>query len=393
MSNKRTSAISHRDHRARLLATAKCFPLAVVAPANKVRAMAMDLIRRPRRLRRTAGIRALVAENRLLVEDLVQPLFVIDGSGEGEAIPSMPGQFRLPIEHLKVAVRELWSLGIRAVALFPSLETNLKDSEGTEALNPSTLGLRAIRAVKETVPEMVVITDVALDPYTSHGHDGVLSADGTEVENDRTVEILAQMAVLQARAGADFVAPSDMMDGRVGAIRATLDAAGQSTTGVIAYSAKFNSAYYGPFRDAVGSAQAAGTRLLGKETYQLNPANAREAALEVALDIEEGADIVMVKPAGPYLDIVRQTAERSAVPVAAYQVSGEYAQIHAAAAAGWLDLRRCRDESLLAIKRAGADLILTYFARDWARDAQGDTAEPNAASLAYLPHYATAEGI
>lgn len=213
---------------------------------------------------------------------------------------------------------------------------------------------------------MTVITDIALDPYTTHGHDGVLSADGLDVANDRTVEILSKMAVLHARAGVDLVAPSDMMDGRIGEIRRALDAAGFTGTGILAYAVKFNSAYYGPFRDAVGSAKAAGTKLLNKATYQLNPANRREALVELRLDEAEGADIVMVKPAGLYLDIIREVRDATHKPVAAYQISGEYAQIHAAARLGWLDLARCRHESLLAIKRAGADLILTYFAKDMA---------------------------
>jgi porphobilinogen synthase len=225
--------------------------------------------------------------------------------------------------------------------------------------------------VKAALPDLVVITDVALDPYTSHGHDGVLTAARDDVDNDRTVAILAEMAVLQARAGVDFVAPSDMMDGRVGAIRRALDAAGATNTGILAYSAKYNSAYYGPFRDAVGSAQAAGTRLLSKATYQMNPANRREAVTEVLLDDAEGADILMVKPAGLYLDIIRDVREATRKPVAAYQISGEYAQLQAAARLGWLDLARCRRESLVAIKRAGADLILTYFAKDMARELRG----------------------
>jgi porphobilinogen synthase len=252
------------------------------------------------------------------------------------------------------------------VALFPKLDAKLKDAEGTLALHDDGLILRAVRAVKQAVPELTVMTDIALDPYTNHGHDGVLNAAGTDVENDRTVGILAKMSVLHARAGVDLVAPSDMMDGRVLAIRRALDAAGYTDTGIMAYSAKFASAYYGPFREAVGSAQAAGTRLLSKATYQLNPANRRSAVIEAVLDVAEGADIVMIKPAGPYLDIIRDVRTATKKPVAAYQVSGEYAQIHAAARLGWLDLARCRDESLLAIKRAGADMILTYFARDMA---------------------------
>lgn len=343
--------------------------------------MSFEGMPRPRRLRRTPAIRSLVTETVLRVDDLIQPLFVIEGEGAPEPIDSMPGQMRFPLKALCKEVWELYQLGIRAIVLFPKLDPSLKSARAEEALNPETLVLRAVRAIKQVQPEMVVITDVALDPYTSHGHDGVLTEDGSDVANDETVGILVKMALLQAEAGVDFVAPSDMMDGRVRAIREALDLAGFTQTGVIAYAAKFKSAYYGPFRDAVGSAQAAGTTLLGKDTYQLNPANAREAAREVELDLEEGADIVMVKPAGPYLDIVRQTAECSNVPVAAYQVSGEYAQIHAAARLGWLDYKRSRDESLLAIKRAGADLILTYFAKEWAREAAGLGLMPGAAKM------------
>jgi porphobilinogen synthase len=322
---------------------------------------------RPRRLRRTPAIRDLVRECAVTTNDLIQPLFVVDGDAPPADIASMPGQQRLNIRDLCGECASLFELGIRAVALFPSLEAGLKSPDGAEALNEDTLVLRAVRAVKRAVPGLQVLTDIALDPYTTHGHDGVLTAAGDDVDNDRTVEILARMAVLNARAGADFVAPSDMMDGRVGAIRLALDQAGLSSCGIVAYAAKFNSAFYGPFRDAVGSASAAGTHLLGKDTYQLDPANARQAARELFLDEAEGADILMVKPAGPYLDIIRMAREETVLPVAAYQVSGEYAQIHAAARLGWLDLERCRDESLLAIKRAGADLILTYFARDYAR--------------------------
>jgi len=327
----------------------------------------LNLPQRPRRLRRYPSRRALVAETVLRVEDLIAPLFVVEGKGKPEEIASMPGVFRLNLADLVKECRELNKLGVPAVALFPKLDADLKDAEGTEALNEETLILRTVRAVKKAVPELTVITDVALDPYTNHGHDGVLNAAMDDVENDNTVEILCAMAVLQAKAGVDFVAPSDMMDGRVGAIRLALDEAGYTDTGILAYSAKYNSAYYGPFRDAVGSAKAAGTNLLNKATYQMNPANRREALSEVALDEKEGADIVMVKPAGPYLDIIREVRNASRKPVAAYQVSGEYAQIHAAAQLGWLDLVRCRDESLLAIKRAGADMILTYFAKDVAK--------------------------
>jgi len=327
----------------------------------------LDLPIRPRRLRRTASLRAMVEETVLRPADFIAPLFVVEGKGRPEPIASMPGVSRLSIRDLVKECRELKKLGVPAVALFPKLDPKLKDADGTQALNRDTLVLRAVRAVKDAVPELTVITDVALDPYTSHGHDGVLNAAKDNVANDATVAILREMAVLQAEAGVDLVAPSDMMDGRVGAIRQALDAAGYTDTAILAYSAKYNSAYYGPFRDAVGSAQAAGTKLLSKATYQMNPANRREAIEEVLQDVAEGADIVMVKPAGLYLDIIREVRNATRRPVAAYQISGEYAQIHAAAKLGWLDLARCRHESLLAIKRAGADLILTYFAKDMAK--------------------------
>ncbi len=323
----------------------------------------LELTHRPRRLRRTASRRVLVEETILRPADFIAPLFVVEGRAAPDPIKSMPGVFRLNLTDLVKECRALAKLGVPAVALFPKLDPKLKDEEGSQALNEDALVLRAVRAVKKAVPELTILTDVALDPYTSHGHDGVLTAAGDDVANDRTVGLLARMAVLQAKAGVDLVAPSDMMDGRVGAIRRALDAAGYTDTGIMAYSAKFNSAYYGPFRDAVGSAQAAGTRLLSKATYQLNPANRREAISEVLLDEAEGADIVMVKPAGLYLDIIRDIREVTRKPLAAYQISGEYAQIHAAAQLGWLDLARCRHESLLAIKRAGADMILTYFAK------------------------------
>jgi porphobilinogen synthase len=327
----------------------------------------LDLTHRPRRLRRTASLRAMVEETVLRPADFIAPLFVVDGQPAPEEIKSMPGVFRLNIADLVKECRALAKLGVPAVALFPKLEAKLKDDEGTLALDADALVLRAVRAVKKAVPGLTVITDVALDPYTNHGHDGVLTSAGDDVDNDRTVGILARMAVLQAQAGVDIVAPSDMMDGRIGAVRKALDEAGYTGTGVMAYSAKFNSGYYGPFRDAVGSAQAAGTKLLSKATYQLNPANRREAIAEALLDESEGADVIMVKPAGLYLDIIRDVRERTNKPVAAYQISGEYAQIHAAARLGWLDLARCSHESLLAIKRAGADMILTYFAKDMAK--------------------------
>lgn len=323
----------------------------------------LDLPRRPRRLRRLPAIRALMAETQVAASDLIAPLFVIDGQGAPEAVASMPGVQRLNIDDLVREATTLAALGVPAIALFPCLDASLKDAAGSGALDSHGLVLRAVRTVKAAVPELVVITDVALDPYTTHGHDGILTADGSDVANDETVAVLCQMAILQAEAGVDFVAPSDMMDGRIGAIRRALDVAGHASTGILAYSAKFASAYYGPFRDAVGSAQAAGPSGIDKRTYQLSPGNRREALTEVELDEAEGADIVMVKPAGPYLDVIREVREATRLPVAAYQVSGEFAQIHAAARAGWLNLEQCRDESLLAIKRAGADMILTYFAR------------------------------
>ena len=310
-------------------------------------------------------MRSLVCENKVTVSDLIQPLFVIEGNGELEPIDSMPGQMRIPLGKLPEVCMKLYQGGIPAVALFPKLEPSLKTAGGDEALNEETLVLRSVRAVKKACPDLLLITDVALDPYTNHGHDGLLNEDGTDVENDRTVAVLQKMAVLNAQAGANFVAPSDMMDGRVGAIREVLDQAGLTETSIMAYSAKFASAYYGPFREAVGSAQAAGTKLLGKHTYQLDPANRRQASLEAELDEDEGADVLMVKPAGAYLDIIRELRESTHLPLAAYQVSGEYAQIHAAAKLGWLDLDKTRDESLLSIKRAGADMILTYFAQDY----------------------------
>ena len=323
----------------------------------------LDLTRRPRRMRRTASLRALASETEVLPQHLIQPVFVIEGEGAPEAIDSMPGIFRLSIKDTVAECRELHGFGVSGVALFPKLDESLKSDDGREALNPNTLVLRAIRAVKAVVPELTVITDLALDPYTEHGHDGLWDAAAQDLANDATVEVLTEMAVLAAEAGVDMVAPSDMMDGRVGAIRSALDDNDFEKTAIMAYSAKFASALYGPFRDAVGSASSAGSHNLNKRSYQLNPANRREALVEIALDEEEGADVLMVKPAGPYLDIIREVREETELPLAAYQVSGEYAQIMAAAEKGWLDLERCRNESLLAIRRAGADMILTYFAK------------------------------
>ncbi len=327
----------------------------------------LNLPRRLRRNRVTPAVRRLVEETRLEVSDLIQPLFVKEGGGAREPVRSMPGVFRFSISALVKECREVHALGIPAVAIFPCIASNRKDALGSHALSSDNLLFRALREVKRVVPGLLVIADVALDPYTSHGHDGLVDGRG-RVLNDETVEVLTQLAVLEAEAGADWVAPSDMMDGRVGAIRNSLDTVGRTGTGILAYSAKFASSYYGPFRDAVGSAKAAGTSGLDKRTYQLNPANVREALLEARLDEEEGADVLMVKPAGPYLDIISRLREQTRLPLAAYQVSGEYAQIHAAAQRGWLDLERARNESLLSIKRAGADMILTYFAKDLARD-------------------------
>jgi len=296
--------------------------------------------------------------------DLIAPLFVKEGGGAPEPVESMPGVVRWPLETVVEEARSLAGLGIPGVALFPVTDPRLKDDRGSAALDPDGLVPRVVRRLKASIPELLVFTDLALDPFTSHGHDGLLTPEGHDVDNDATVEVLARMAVLHAEAGADFVAPSDMMDGRVRAIRSALDAAGHSATGILAYAAKFASAFYGPFRDAVGSASAAGTRALDKRTYQLNPANGREAIADALLDEAEGADVLMVKPAGPYLDVIAALRQATRLPVAAYQVSGEYAQLQAAARLGWLDLERTRDESLLAIKRAGADIILTYFAKE-----------------------------
>lgn len=323
----------------------------------------LDLRRRPRRLRQSASVRALVQETRLTVDDLIAPLFVHAGEDPRIPVASLPGVHRLSLEAVAEEAQVLWGLGVKAVALFPVTPPERKDPNGSEALNPDNLICQAVRAVKKAAPTMIVITDVALDPYTSHGHDGLLNPAGDDVDNDPTVRRLAEMAVLQAVAGSDWVAPSDMMDGRVAAIRSALDAAGRTQTLVLAYSAKFASAFYGPFRDAVGSRSAAGGKYLDKRTYQLNPANPREAIADALLDEAEGADLLMVKPAGPYLDVIRSLRDRTRLPVVAYQVSGEYAALHAAAERGWLDLAAVRDESLLGIKRAGADLIITYFAR------------------------------
>ena len=318
---------------------------------------------RMRRNRRTAWSRRLVAENRLSVDDLIWPVFVHDGKAKRAAIPSMPGVERLSIDLLAQAAGEACELGIPAIALFPATDPAKKTPDGDEALNAENLVCRGVRAIKAACPEIGVMCDVALDPYTTHGHDGLLREG--QIVNDETVAVLCKQAVNQAQAGCDIIAPSDMMDGRVGAIRRALDEAGFDDVQILAYAAKYASAFYGPFRDAVGSAP----NLAGgdKKTYQMDPANGDEALREVALDIAEGADMVMVKPGMPYLDIVRRVKETFGLPTFAYQVSGEYAMLCAAAEKGWLDRERVMLESLLAFKRAGADGVLTYFALDAAK--------------------------
>jgi len=321
----------------------------------------MQLIRRNRILRLSPAIRAMVAETILRPSDFIAPLFVIEGQGVQEEISSMKGYYRMSIDHTVTEVKLLWSLGIRSVLLFVKCDDALKDNKGTEALNPDGLMQRAIKAIKTTCPDMVVMTDVALDPFSTYGHDGIVY--NGEIVNDPTVEVLALMSVSHAAAGADIVAPSDMMDGRIAAIRHALEHEGYHKTGIMAYSAKYASCFYGPFRDALDSAPGFGD----KKTYQMDYANRIEAVKETLMDVEEGADIVMVKPAMAYLDIIREIKDRVDVPVSAYHVSGEYAMIKAAAHMGWLDENRAIIESLTGIKRAGANLIATYFAKDAAK--------------------------
>ncbi len=319
---------------------------------------------RMRRGRRTAALRRLVAETDLSVNDLIYPVFVLDGKDKVEPVPSMPGISRKSVDNLLVELTAVRDLGIPAVALFPVIDAAKKSLDGGECANPDGLVQDTVRAIKDELPELVVMTDVALDPYTTHGQDGIIDDSGY-VLNDETVAMLVKQALSHAAAGADMVAPSDMMDGRIGAIRTALESAGHSNTLIMAYAAKFASAFYGPFRDAVGStANLAGA---DKSTYQVAPANSDESIREVGLDIDEGADFVMVKPAMPYLDIVRRVKDEYQVPTFAYQVSGEYAMLKAAAENGWLNERDTVLESLLGIKRAGANGILTYFAIDAAR--------------------------
>jgi porphobilinogen synthase len=323
---------------------------------------------RPRRLRRDAFTRALVRESRLAPEDLILPVFVLDGQRRSEDVASMPGVQRRSVDGLFAVAEQCLELGVPVMALFPVIDPALKTPDGREALNPEGLVPRCVRELKQRFPELGLLTDVALDPYTSHGQDGLLDPDPKEsgyILNDPTVAVLRQQALVQAEAGVDIVAPSDMMDGRIGAIRATLEEAGRIHTRIMAYSAKYASAFYGPFRDAVGSAKNLGKA--DKKVYQMDPGNSDEALREVALDIAEGADMVMVKPGMPYLDIVRRVKDEFRVPTFAYQVSGEYAMLKAAAANGWLDHDAVMMESLLAFKRAGADGVLSYFSLDAAR--------------------------
>ncbi len=315
-------------------------------------------LRRNRRLRTNESIRSLVRETIISPQDFIVPLFIVEGNNVKEEIASMPGYFRYSLDLLEKEVRELWNLGLRSVLLFVKVPDNLKDNAGTEALNKDGLMQRAVKMVKNVAPEMVVMTDVALDPYSSYGHDGVV-AEG-KILNDDTTAILAEMALSHAKAGADFVAPSDMMDGRIFEIRTLLEDEGFHETGIMSYSAKYASAFYGPFRDALDSAPGFGD----KKTYQMDPSNREEAIRETLMDIDEGADIVMVKPGLCYLDIVREIKNAVNVPVAVYQVSGEYAMIKAAAEKGWLDHDAVILEQLTAIKRAGASMIASYFAKD-----------------------------
>ncbi|MGB5332604.1 MAG: porphobilinogen synthase [Woeseiaceae bacterium] len=319
---------------------------------------------RMRRSRRTPALRRLVAETTLSSGDFIYPVFVLDGKGRTETVPSMPGIARKSIDGLLPELTEAHALGIPAVALFPVIDDELKTLDGSECANPDGLVQRAVRAIKEALPDLAVMTDVALDPYTTHGQDGIIDDSGY-VLNDVTVAMLVRQTLSHAAAGADIVAPSDMMDGRIGAMRRALEESGHVNTVILAYAAKFASAFYGPFRDAVGSARNLGGG--DKSTYQVAPANSDEALREVALDLQEGADFVMVKPALPYLDIVRRVKDTYRVPTFAYQVSGEYAMLKAAAENGWLDERATVLEALLAIKRAGASAILTYFAVEAAR--------------------------
>lgn len=318
---------------------------------------------RNRRLRTSETIRSLVRETTLSPNDFLVPLFVVEGKSVREAIPSMPGYFRMSPDELEKEVKSLWDMGLKAVLLFVKVPKNLKDNRGKEAINPNGLMQLAIKRVKDSCPEMLVMTDVALDPYSSLGHDGIVE-NGT-ILNDESVNVLAEMSVSHAQAGADFVAPSDMMDGRILLIREALEEEGYTNTGIMSYSAKYASAFYGPFRDALDSAPVAKDNVpRDKKTYQMDPANRLEALREAQLDVDEGADIIMVKPGISYLDIVREIRNELKVPLAVYQVSGEYAMVKAAAEKGWLDHDAVMMEQLISMKRAGADIIASYFAKE-----------------------------
>lgn len=321
---------------------------------------------RHRRLRNSQAIRSLVSETQLSVNDFIVPLFIVEGENVKEEIASMPNYFRYSLDLIETEVQELWSLGLKSVLLFVKAEEDRKDNQGSEALNPDGLMQRAIKTIKKAVPEILVMTDVALDPFSSFGHDGIV--ENGEIINDETADVLAEMALSHAQAGADFVAPSDMMDGRILQIRTKLEQEGYTNTGIMSYSAKYASAFYGPFRDALDSAPVDAKDVpKDKKTYQMNPANRKEALSETLADIEEGADIVMVKPGLCYLDIIRDLANEVDLPIAVYQVSGEYAMLKAAAEKGWLDHDSVMLEQLTAIKRAGASLIASYFAKDVAK--------------------------
>lgn len=318
----------------------------------------MNLFRRPRRLRELTAIKPMLKEFSLLKEDLILPVFVSDTCTEKEAVDSMPEVYRWSVDGLVEQIENWRKIGLHAFALFPCITNEKKCPEGKEALNPESICYKAVKEIKHRFSDLILIADLALDPFTSHGHDGILNASG-KVDNDLTIEMLCKTALIAAQSGFDVVAPSDMMDGRVAEIRNTLDKNGFQDVAILSYSAKFCSSYYGPFRDAIMSSQ---NKPIDKSGYQLDPANFREAMLELRLDEQEGADILMIKPAEPYLDVIKAAKEKFSLPIAAYQVSGEYSRIWAAGKLGWLDVDKCALESLVCIKRAGADLILTYFA-------------------------------
>jgi len=318
------------------------------------------LSHRPRRNRKSQVVRDLVQENNLSVNDFIFPLFLIDGKNKKSEVKSMPGIFRFSEELLLKEIESCMKLGLKTFALFPNIEEKLKDKTASESWNKKGLYLRSLKEIKKKFPEAIIMTDVAMDPYSSDGHDGIVKKG--EILNDETLEILARMSVAQAEAGADIVGPSDMMDGRVGFIREALDEAGFTNVSIMAYTAKYASAFYGPFRDALDSAPKFGD----KKTYQMNPANSKEALLEAELDFAEGADFLMVKPALSYLDVIKLLNDNFTLPITAYNVSGEYAMVKAAAQKGWIDGNKTRDEILLSIKRAGAKIILSYFAKEWA---------------------------